>query len=345
MIDGTIPARTAAVIRTAALRVGVPTAHLHTIAGLAPAALDDALLRVPTESVWRIWELIDDLAGPGSGLCAADAAEHGDLRAWDYLFSCRATLAESLRTVIELRAVATDPTGDWELVEDGRLLTIRAMPIEPDRVLAPVEEFVLAGLLRRIRAATRQRIVPVRVAFTHRATRRSSVLYDEFDTTRIYFGAPRSEITFLDAGALPTGTDPHLGAVVLHYAELVLASGRPAPSWRDKLRAAMAEGAARGELDLDTLACRLAISSRTLQRRLREQGTTWRAEVDDMRHQQALDLLRDTELPVRSVAARLGYTDARALRRAFHRWTGQTPDAYRREATGNLPVDLVDQPT
>ncbi|MEU7141045.1 helix-turn-helix domain-containing protein [Nocardia sp. NPDC046473] len=77
------------------------------------------------------------------------------------------------------------------------------------------------------------------------------------------------------------------------------------------------------------MARRLAISPRTLQRRLQELDTTWRMEVESVRYEQALDLLRDTDLPVRSVAARLGDADTRALRRAFRRWTSQTPDAFR----------------
>ncbi|APA95096.1 helix-turn-helix transcriptional regulator [Nocardia seriolae] len=91
---------------------------------------------------------------------------------------------------------------------------------------------------------------------------------------------------------------------------------------------------AEGELDLGRVAQRLAIGPRTLQRRLSEVGTTWRAEVEAMRHRRAAELLRDTDLPVQSIAARVGYVDARALRRAFLRWTGHTPDAFRRQATG-----------
>ncbi|MFJ9775185.1 helix-turn-helix domain-containing protein [Kitasatospora sp. NPDC101157] len=54
--------------------------------------------------------------------------------------------------------------------------------------------------------------------------------------------------------------------------------------------------------------------------------------MDAVRHEQAARLLRDTRLPAQSIAARLGYADPRALRRAFQRWTGHTPDTYRKSA-------------
>ncbi|QLY32634.1 AraC family transcriptional regulator ligand-binding domain-containing protein [Nocardia huaxiensis] len=340
MIEGTLPARTIALIRTTALRVGVTPAHLAAVAGLDPADLDDDLLRVPTESAWRIWELIDAAAGPGSGLAATAGAEFGGLSAWDYLFSSGATLADSLRTIVELRAIVTDPAVSWEVIEDGGLLIMRERTaIEPEPVLAPVEEFVLSLVLRRIREATRQLVVPIRVGFSHHATERYRWLVDEFGTSRIEFGVPHAQLTFLDVGTLPTGADPHLGRVMRQYVELTLASSRAIPDWHEKLRHAISAALRRGDLDLDGVARRLAVSPRTLQRRLHEMNSSWRKEVETVRYEQSLDLLRGTTLPIQSVAARLGYTDARALRRAFHRWTGQTPDAFRRElasAAGGL---------
>ncbi|WP_067719240.1 AraC family transcriptional regulator [Nocardia yamanashiensis] len=339
MIEGTLPARTAAVIRTTALHVGITPAQLTLASGLDTADLGDELLRVPTESAWRMWELIDAVAGPGSGLLATDQAErNGGLHLWDYLFTSGETVAAGIRTAMELRAVVTDPAVGWTVVEDGGLLSIRdAGTIEPELILPPIEEFVLSMMLRRVRTVARRHVVPVRVAFTHHAAERRPYLIDEFGTARMDFGAPASEITFLDIGAQPTGADPHLARMLRHYAELSLASARPELGWLDKFRAATTAALARNELDLDRVARRLAISSRTLQRRLQESGTSWRAEVETAREQYARDLLRDTTLPIRSISARLGYTDPRALRRAFHRWTGTTPDTFRRESLAAEP--------
>ncbi|MFE3194082.1 helix-turn-helix domain-containing protein [Nocardia sp. NPDC059240] len=336
MIEGTIPMRTAVVLQDAALRVGASHGHIAGVSGVDKYSSGEEHLRVPIESAWRLWELIGSVGGPGAGLCVSATAERGALGVWDYLFTSRATLADSLRTVMEFRSAVTDPTVVWEVLEDDRLLTVRVgVAQESDPLFIPVEEFVLSLILQRVRAATKQHIVPVRVAFTHRVTHRFPHLIDEFGTGCIDFGAPFSEITFLDVGMLPTGDDPMLGDMLCHYAELQLEASRQVPDWRGKLHHAISDAMIRGDLALDTIACRLAISPRTLQRRLREVDSTWRAEVEHVRRDQVTNLLRDTGYSIQSVAARAGYTDARTLRRAFHRWTGQTPGEFRAELSAN----------
>ena len=328
MIEGTIPTRIAGLIQATAVQAGVAPVEIGAIDS---AVLADDLMRVPTQWAWRAWELIDAAAGPGSGLLATAAADRGGLHVWDYLFTSAPTLGDSLRSVVELRGAVTDPGVGWEVVESGGLLTIReSAPIEPEAVVAPIEEFMLSMMLRRVREATRCRLVPVRVAFSHRDTSRYRRLIDEFDTTRIDFGAEHAAITFIDAARLPTGADPHLGTMLRHYAELVLASSRRLPGERETVRMAIVSALQDGDLTLGAVAGRLSMSSRTLQRRLGELGTGWRSEVESVRHERAVALIRDTGLPVQSIAIRLGYTDARALRRAFLRWTGERPDEFRR---------------
>ncbi len=74
----------------------------------------------------------------------------------------------------------------------------------------------------------------------------------------------------------------------------------------------------------------MAVSTRTLQRRLDEHDTTWSNEVEAARRDHITRLLHGTDLSVDAIAARSGYADARALRRAVQRWYGTTPAALRR---------------
>jgi AraC-like DNA-binding protein len=55
--------------------------------------------------------------------------------------------------------------------------------------------------------------------------------------------------------------------------------------------------------------------------------------LDEERHARALVLLRSSGLSVKDVAQRLGYSDVANFMRAFKRWTGQTPGAFRGEGT------------
>jgi len=77
------------------------------------------------------------------------------------------------------------------------------------------------------------------------------------------------------------------------------------------------------------LAEQINISERTLRRRLGEQSTSFLALRDGARFDRARDLLKNSDMTVTEIADLVGYADARAFRRAFKRWSGMLPTAYR----------------
>jgi AraC-like DNA-binding protein len=85
-----------------------------------------------------------------------------------------------------------------------------------------------------------------------------------------------------------------------------------------------------GFLSLGEMAARLGVSERTLRRRLAAQGLTFSALLERVRCDKAVLLLRSTDLSVQEIAETLDYADASTFVRAFHRWTGMPPSAYRR---------------
>jgi AraC-like DNA-binding protein len=84
-----------------------------------------------------------------------------------------------------------------------------------------------------------------------------------------------------------------------------------------------------GVTDLDGTAEILGFGSRKLQRQLHSDGTTYRDIVDAVRRKRALALLSETTMKVSEMALVLGYSTSAHFIRAFHRWSGTTPDAYR----------------
>jgi AraC-like DNA-binding protein len=93
----------------------------------------------------------------------------------------------------------------------------------------------------------------------------------------------------------------------------------PPTGWADAARGIVLEHLERPDLSLRSAAQLLAVSPRTLQRRLADEGTSWRAIVDSMRRERVTALLgEDTTAEV--TAARVGYAGSRALRRALRRW-------------------------
>jgi AraC-like DNA-binding protein len=77
----------------------------------------------------------------------------------------------------------------------------------------------------------------------------------------------------------------------------------------------------------------LAMHRRTLSRRLKGDGVGYRAITNEIRFEIARQLLEDTEVPLGQIAAALGYSEASAFTRAFRRWSGRTPTAWRADGT------------
>ena len=84
------------------------------------------------------------------------------------------------------------------------------------------------------------------------------------------------------------------------------------------------------DLDLDTLARRLATSRRQLQRSFMEAGdTSFRTYLAQVRMRHARDLLREGSLPVREVAASVGYRQPAQFAKTFRRHHGAPPSSFR----------------
>lgn len=90
------------------------------------------------------------------------------------------------------------------------------------------------------------------------------------------------------------------------------------------------------EPDLGEVAARLKLPTWTLRRKLADEGTQFRAILNDTRRDLAMAYIRDTELAFGEIAYLLGFASAEAFARAFKRWTAQTPGDYRRASVRAL---------
>jgi AraC-like DNA-binding protein len=91
---------------------------------------------------------------------------------------------------------------------------------------------------------------------------------------------------------------------------------------------------------LDEVAAALHFSRRTLARHLDAQGLSFSALVESERRDRALALLSSPDISLDDVTEHLGYSTVACFIRAFHRWTGATPGAYRRARNGGKPVPV-----
>lgn len=99
------------------------------------------------------------------------------------------------------------------------------------------------------------------------------------------------------------------------------AAGESQSNWLADLRAALPARLAARTASLRAASTALAVSPRTLQRRLGEAGTSWRREVDTARRELATELTGAGEAR-KAIARQVGFSDTRGLRRALRRWNG-----------------------
>jgi AraC-like DNA-binding protein len=148
------------------------------------------------------------------------------------------------------------------------------------------------------------------------------------------FGAPRHELVF-DAALLEVPlvrADPRLSSVLDQHVRDLVARMPAVQSLADQVRRYIRDAVPRGDFDLESIGRRMGMGGRTLQRGLSLEGTSHRQIVERVRHEFALHYLVETRMPIKEVASLLGYAGLRAFYRAFERWTGLPPAAYRRSA-------------
>jgi AraC-like DNA-binding protein len=131
------------------------------------------------------------------------------------------------------------------------------------------------------------------------------------------------------------GADPILEAAVLKYAAELLEKVDPegAATARARLRRHLVGSMHSGEVALHNAARHLGTTGRTLQRRLREEGTSFNEVLDEVRRDVALAQMRARRQSIDELAFVLGFEKSSSFHRAFKRWTGLTPGEFRRQGS------------
>jgi AraC-like DNA-binding protein len=149
----------------------------------------------------------------------------------------------------------------------------------------------------------------------------------------IEFDSPISTIA-LDPSIMARkviGADPVVEAAMLRYVEEVT-SHLPEQGTAGRVRRVVVGSLRTGEPTVETVARQLATTSRTLQRRLRDEGTSFQQVLDEVRREVAVTHMRERRATIDEVAFLLGFEKPSSFHRAFKRWTGVTPGEFRRQS-------------
>ena len=198
------------------------------------------------------------------------------------------------------------------------------------RFLVEFQMGILVSVHRDVNGAT---FVPIEVDFSHEQLDSSSSIKAIYGA-RVQYSQPQSRFVFdaswLDKAPVLGNQATFLALVALcnrMLRDLNLHTG-VAGSIRRHLMASASRAP-----KLEGIAAELNMSGRTMRRKLREEKTSFRAVVDELRAHLAKRYLRDSRMTVEDIAEALGFSDAANFRRAFRRWTRRSPLAYRSGGT------------
>ncbi len=316
-----------------AVQRGLPLEHVAEAAGLEPHALIAAPERVPEDAVPRILELLQQrFPDEAVALEMAAAAPLHFLGPFETAIRLVPDLRAGIDLFVHYRSVlSTSFVLEFDETTPGPMLRFEH---PNDRTFGVLGAEM--GLAMGARAVVEGCGVPDalrQVWFSHEQTAPVE-RYAEAFAVPVRFNAPCNALLF-HAHRLDDPVDPDAGArlrVLRANLELVrqqLELERD-PVELQPIRDAAARNATRGEYSAAALAHRLGMSPRTLQRRCGELDTSVRSIIDEVRAATARQLLSDPELSLFEISLALGYSTESAFRRAFRRWTGQSPAQYRR---------------
>jgi len=289
---------------------------------LSLADLAEPEVRIPHAKADRLWgyasEVIDD---PCFGLKAGRVWHPSHAHALGYLWLATSSLKDGIERMVRYSHVLSE-RNDLRLEYGSDRVDI----ILSDTLRAPCQmDAWFALTLEWCRVNYGRDLKPLRVEFMHPAPACSDA-YSELFSSEVLFDSDRDCVTLAVHDVerkLLTGNqllaELNEKTVSRQLRELTEAGVI------GKVETAIERRLAGGTQSDDEVAAVLNMSTRTLQRKLKEAGTTYRKTLEKVRHKLANEYLQDASLDLLEVAFLLGYSEYSSFSRAYRRWTGSSP--------------------
>ena len=300
--------------------------------GLTTAVLAERDRRIPAlQGMALLREAVALSGDPALGIRAARCEVPGDFDVVEYAAANCASVGEALQLAARFIALLHDGIS-MELAVAPPLAAVRVRGLSGSDHPAAVE-FLFASLLAYGSRSVGHPTRPLRVEFAHAGPADRRLYEEAFREVR--FGCEEHAM-WVNATALDLphrAPDRSLLQILTSHADGLLRQLSPrSPGFAERTRAAVAETLSAGHSGAERVARRLAVSLRTLHRRLAEEGTSHGEIVDDVRREQAMLHLHGNRFSIGEISFLLGFSHPNGFHKAFKRWTQMTPAQYREDA-------------
>jgi len=310
-------------------RLGYKADVLLAATGLRDADLDDPDARVPCEVYGALVSRAQqERFTPNLALELARLTPMGAFPLLDYLVVTSDTVGAGVQQLARYFRLVGSPVS-IDLREDSDLIRIE-MPGTP----APFSvEFNSALMILHFRNETEGRFGAAHVSFRH--TPDDVPGFERVIGCRVLANASWNGVSVpLEAWRLPLRKrDPVLRHLLESQANDILARQPARTGLALDVQRALTARVAGGDTRIGTLARQLAMSGRTLQRRLAAEGVSYQELLEEARKEAAGRYISGSTLAIGEIAYLVGYSEPAPFHRAFKRWYGMTPDVFRQKAT------------
>ena len=312
-------------VRPLVLAIGTAGAEAFRGAtDLTPQILADDDARISAPQFCVAWSEALRLTGDRLlPLRIAEATPPGAFGIIEYVCRAAPTLGEALRQWVRYLNLLDDAgTVGLELEEDRALLRV----LRESEAPAPAShELRWALVARYARELTAVPFRPISVEFAH-AGPDDAAPYRAWFGAPVVFGAEATQLV-LPRSALAArlaSSDPALLAILTRAADELAKRASGDPLMTQQVKRVLHEALRSDDAQVESVAKQLGVAVRSLQRRLKDEGTSFQAVREDVRRALAQRYL-DDGLAIAEISFLLGFSEPSAFFRAFKRWTGMTP--------------------
>jgi AraC-like DNA-binding protein len=320
-----MPANAVRAFVSAFWRLGYDVDSLPASAGLRDDDLNDPDARISCERLGAILSGAQQKRfNPNLGLEVAKVTPLGAYPLLDYLVLTSDTVGEGIRQFARYCRLVGNPV-TVDLHEN-----VRPIRVEFTDSAAPFSvEFTASLIILHFRKETEGRFAAACVSFMHQP--------DDAAALQSALGCPvRSAATWngislgREAWSLPLRrSDPVLRQMLEAQGDEILARLPQRSGLAVEVQRALTTRVADGDTHIDALARQFAMSPRTLQRRLATEGMSYQELRENVRKEAAARYISESKLTIAEVAFLIGYSEPAPFHRAFKRWYGMTPEAFR----------------
>lgn len=300
--------------------------------GLSTVKLADPDARVAFESAIQLSvETADSIGDPAFGLHLAERYSPGVFGVLDYLAHSSSTLGEAITRLCRYNRLLQDAAETLLEIEAERAVVWQR--VLGNVWLPPgVVENSMANLIVIGRQLTGTSLTPIEVLFRH-PTPDYAAEHERIFQAPVRFEAERDAVVLRaqDLSLPLTNADPGLCSILDRHARTLLEGLPRVARFSTRVRELCAGMLKDGNATAQRAAQKLQMSERTLRRRLKEEGTTFDALLDELRRALTHHYLDYPNMSLEEIGLMVGYSEAGAFRRAFRRWYGMSPASYRRE--------------